>query len=57
MKKNDKEALLGIYNKLNVFVGLGIFLVLVVYFNNFPKNMYGAIDKGIFSLDLLFFVI
>ena len=52
MKKIDKEALLSIYNKLNVFVGLGIFLVLVIYFNNFPETMYGAIDKGIFSLDL-----
>ena len=52
MKKHDKELLLSIYNKLNVLIGLGIFLILVVYFSSFPEIMYGAVDKGIFSLDL-----
>lgn len=53
MNKIDKGAVLNIYNKLSIVLGLGTFLILLVYFNGFPETMNGTIDKGIFNLDLV----
>ncbi len=51
MKKVDKEALLSIYSKFSIFIGLGIFLILVIYNNSIPSEMFGVVDKGIFNID------
>jgi len=51
MEKLDKEIILNIYSKLSVVIGLGIFIILFRYFNNFPELMYGPVVKGVFDLD------
>ncbi len=51
MVKIDKELVVNIYSKLSIIIGLGIFLTLLLYFNNIPELMHGSVEKGIFSLD------
>ena len=51
MDKMDKELIVNIYSKLSVVIGLGVFLILLMYFNNVPKVMYGAVEKGMLNLD------
>ena len=51
MKNIDKKLIFNIYSKLSILIGLGTFLILFTYFGKFPEGMYGAVDRGIFSLD------
>lgn len=51
MEKIDKEIIVKIYSKLSIVIGLGIFLVLIMYFNNLPELMYGPVEKGLFNID------
>ena len=51
MGKIDKEIVLSIYSKLSVIIGLGIFVILLMYFGNLPEIMYGPIEKGLFNID------
>lgn len=51
MEKIDKEIIANIYSKLSLIVGLGIFLILFMYFNKLPEFMYGPVEKGIMTLD------
>jgi hypothetical protein len=51
MEKLDKEIIANIYSKLSVVMGLGIFIILFMYFNNLPELMYGPVEKGMFNLD------
>jgi len=51
MEKIDRDLIVNIYSKLSVVIGLGIFVILFAYFDNFPDSMYGPVEKGLFSLD------
>lgn len=51
MKNHSKEVVLKVYNRLSVFLGLGSFILLFVYFNSFPKTMNGTVAKSILNFD------
>lgn len=46
----NKENLMSVYYKMCIFVGMGAFLSLFLYLNQFPVGMNGNIDKTFFGL-------
>jgi len=53
MNRINKDAVLKIYNKLSIVLGLGTLIILLVYFNGFPDIMNGTVDKNIFNLNFI----
>lgn len=48
----EKELLLKVYSRVSVFIGFILLLVLAVYFNRFPDEMFGTIENGLFNITL-----